>query len=83
MRQSCVWWQDSGHAVLFTFHPISGKPDIGHFPSAAVERLNCNVVSIVMLAQADEHYLRPILLLDTQKQVIQFGCVDLAPFQYI
>jgi len=53
--------------VLFTFHPISGKPDIGR-PSA-LERVDRDVISVIMLAQTDDQYLRPLLMLDTQKQV--------------
>jgi len=64
-----MWLQETGHAVLFTFHPISGKPDIGR-PSA-LERVNRDIVSVIMLAQTDEQYLRPLLILDTQKQVTQ------------
>jgi len=63
----------TGHAVLFTFHPISGKPDIGR--QTAVEHLNRDIISVVMLAQPDEQYLRPLLLLDTQKQVSPQYCV--------
>jgi len=63
-----VYLQGTGHAVLFTFHPISGKPDIGK--QSVVKNLHRDIISVIMLAQADDQYLRPLLLLDTQKQVL-------------
>jgi len=64
---SSVSLQETGEVVLFTFHPISGKPDIAQ--QSEVHRLSHDVLGVVMLAQADEHYLRPLLLLDSQRQV--------------
>ena len=54
--------------ILFTFHPISGKPDAGQ-PSEVVH-LHRDILAVVMLAQADEQYLRPLLLLDSQLEVM-------------
>jgi len=38
-----------------------------------VEKLNRDVLSVVMLAQTDDQYLRPLLLLDTDKQVMSLS----------
>jgi len=38
-----------------------------------VEKLNRDVLSVVMLAQMDDQYLRPLLLLDTHKQVMSLS----------
>jgi len=55
--------------VLFTFHPISGKPDIKQ--QSVVKHLHRDILGVIMLAQADEQYLRPLLLLDSQQQVVE------------
>jgi len=70
--------QKTGHAVLFTFHPISGKPDISR--QSVVEKLDYDVLSVVMLAQPDDQYLRPLLLLDTQKQVTPQSALTMHQF---
>ena len=55
--------------VLFTFHPISGKPDIEK--QSEVVHVHRDILGVIMLAQADEQYLRPLLLLDSQQQVVE------------
>jgi hypothetical protein len=56
----------SGFAMLYTFHPITGNAVSGVPPVGEV--LNFNVISAVMLSHMDDQFMKPLLLLDTQKQ---------------
>jgi len=56
----------SGRGVLYSFHPINGHAVDG--APAVGEVLAYNVINAVMLAQMDDQFLKPLLLLDTDKQ---------------
>jgi hypothetical protein len=59
--------QKTGQALLYSFHPITGLPVDGTPPAG--QPLDYSVVNAVALAQMDSHFLRPLLLLDSNKQV--------------
>ena len=62
--------QVTGQGLVFVFNPITGKP-VKNMPPGG-EVINYDVKQVMLLSQMDDHYLRPIVLLDTNLQVLVF-----------
>ena len=63
--------QKTGDALIYSFHPVTGLVVDGTPANGQI--LNYKVLNAVVLTQVDDHFLRPLLLLDSNKQV--FCCV--------
>jgi hypothetical protein len=63
--------QDSGLGMMYQFHPVSGTAQDDTPPGGQV--LNYRINQMMMLSQMDEHFLRPILVLDTDLKVTEFS----------
>ena len=57
----------TGQGLLFSFNPIAGTPADDMPPGGII--LNYDVQQVTMLHTMDERFLRPIILLDSLKQV--------------
>lgn len=53
--------------MLFAFNPITGEPLDGQSSSGI--HLNYELSTAALLAEMDEHFLKPVLLIDTEKKV--------------
>ncbi|KAK2174177.1 hypothetical protein NP493_820g01017 [Ridgeia piscesae] len=69
----------TGQGLLYVFNPITGKPVKG-MPSGG-EVINHEVLQVSLLSQMDDHYLRPIVLLDDKLQYHVYPASDLAMVQ--
>ena len=61
----------TGQGLLFAFNPISGQA-VDNAPPGG-EQLNYNVLQVTMTTQMDDHFLRPLLILDKDQQVSNHG----------
>ncbi|KAI0215007.1 ER membrane protein complex subunit 1 [Lamellibrachia satsuma] len=66
----------TGQGLLYIFNPITGKPVKDMPPGGEV--INHEVLQVMLLSQMDDHYLRPIVLLDAKLQYHVYPASDLA-----
>ncbi|KAL5013663.1 hypothetical protein ScPMuIL_007933 [Solemya velum] len=60
----------SGRGMVFAFNPITGEALNGQ-PSSGLH-LNYELSQAAILAEMDEHFLKPVLLIDTEHKVYAF-----------